>query len=124
MVQIENNNKYNIGDVVWWFDAWNNLQTGKIYGFEEDHAKIRQGRYGGVSTGAPLSGCWPSQKECLEAEAKRAYRQKLEYKDSIKDVKDLVKFLLENDVCSEFRDYDAEAAAKERASEMLGIIVE
>lgn len=124
MVQIRNNNKCNIGDIVWWFDTRNNLQSGRIYGFREDYALIRQGKNGSVSTSAKLSECWPSLKKCQDVEAERAYKQKLEYKNSIRNIKDLVKFLLENDIHGEFHDCQAEAAAKERASEMLGIIVE
>ena len=43
------------------------------------------------------------------------------YRTSIKDVRDLVKFLFTHDVHSEFRDYEAEVAARKRAKELLDL---
>ncbi len=31
MAKIENKNTYKIGDIVWWFDAYNCLRHGEIY---------------------------------------------------------------------------------------------
>lgn len=59
----------------------------------------------------------------LAAEEKRSKLQKAEYKAQIKTIHDLVKFLYENNVNSEYRDYEAAAAAKECAVE-LGVPVE
>lgn len=79
---------------------------------------------GGLVTGAKLCECWPNKEECLNAESRRAELQKAEYKESIKDVNNLVKFLFDKDVHSENRDYEAAAAAKERAKELLNIDVD
>lgn len=130
MVEIKNNNKYEIGDWVWWFDPWDNLKKGIIYGiievtYGEDtdnptqvkHAKIYEDGHIGSSTGARLSICWPSKEACIEAEKERSKAQVEEYKAGIEDVKDLVKFLFDYDVRSEYRDLDAVKAATEKAVE-------
>lgn len=122
MVVIENKNTYKIGDNVWWFDAYRNLQNGIIYDYypTDNFAAIKQGINGGIHTGAKISDCWPTKDECLKAENRRAKAQKQEYKDSINTVEDLIRFLYTHDVQSEYRDYDAKAAVEERAAE-LGI---
>lgn len=43
---------------------------------------------------------------------------------AITNVESLVQFLFKHDVYSEDRDYDAAAAAKKRAGELLGIEIE
>lgn len=120
MIKIVNKNEFKVGDKVWYFDAWGNLQNGVIYEIVDDHAKTKEGLHGGVLAGAKLDKCWPSKEDCLYAENCRAVVQKAEYKESIKSVEDLVRFLYQNDVNSEYRDEEARKAAKERAEE-LGI---
>ena len=131
MATIENNNTYNVGDKVWWFDAYGTMRNGNIYEIrpEEGHNKvpvalIYENGKPGLQTGAMLEDCWPSEQACIEAEQMRAEAQKAEYKESIKDVNDLVKFMFEHDVVSEYKDYDALAAAKERANELLGLDID
>ena len=128
MVEIKNEKRMNVGDNVWWIDNYGNLQNGKIYEVREDKgvvwALIEQGRNGGMKTGAKMYKCWQSKDECLEAEAKRSKGQKEAYKESIKDVNDLVKFLYANMDRTEYRDCEAEVAARERAKELLDIDVE
>lgn len=63
-----------------------------------------------------------SQK-CQNAEERRAAAQKTEYIESIKDVNDLVQFLFDHDVSGEDHDYEAEAAARERAKDLLGLVI-
>ena len=133
MVKIENNNTFNVGDEVWWFDQYGNLQNGKIYDFyngsmktgeENDSYAFIIKNSNGIKIGVQLSKCWPSQGECIKAEALRSEEQKEEYKATINDVNDLVKFLWNNRDNSESRDCDAENAAIERAEELLGIKLE
>lgn len=120
MIEVRNERQFKAGDKVWWFDAWGNLRWGIIYGIEDGHALIREeGK--GAKTGAKLGDCWESKEACRRAEARRAKLQTKEYEESITDVESLVRFLFEHDVRSEDRDYDAEAAAKKRARELLGI---
>ncbi len=121
MAKIENKNVYVIGDKVWWLDAWNNLRWGIIYDFKEGYAAIHEDGKKGIQTGAKLEDCWPTREACIHAEAERSKLQTEEYKESIKSVEDLVKFLWENDVNSEYRDYDAAKAARIRAKELLNI---
>lgn len=120
MVQIknENANKFEIGDEVWWFDAWGNLRNGKI------HARIDKERVlvKTIGTeGVKLCHCWPNKDACLNAERRREKAQKAEYIESVKDVNDLVIFLFEHNVVGEDHDYDAEYAARKIAKELLGI---
>lgn len=127
-IEIKNNNKFKIGDTVWWFDNWGTLRTGEIYDISDEkirdkvttYARIYEDGEKGVCTGAKLSDCWPTKQACLDADKRRSEAQVKEYKESITDVNDLVKFLFDNDVRSENRDYDARKAAKERARELLG----
>lgn len=120
MIEVCNEKQFKVGDTVWWFDAWGNLRWGIIYGIEDGHALIREeGK--GAKTGAKLGDCWESKEACLRAEARRAKLQTKEYEESITDVESLVRFLFEHDVHSEYKDYDAEAAARKRARELLGI---
>lgn len=123
--------QFSVGDKVWWFDSWGNLRWGVIYEIKDEQVRRRretcrvaliyeEGKKG-CHFGAKLSECWPTKEECLEAERRRSIAQKAEYKESIKDVKDLVQFLFEYDVNGEDHDYDAESAAKERAKELLGL---
>lgn len=120
MIEVRNKKQFKAGDKVWWFDAWGNLRWGIIYGIKDGHARIQEeGK--GAKTGAKLDSCWESKEACLRAEARRAKLQTKEYEESITDVKSLVRFLFEYDVRSEYKDYDAEAAAKKRAKELLGI---
>lgn len=128
MVEIRNENKYEIGNEVWWFDAWDNLRHGIIYDFRYRNEKdtvpffacIHENGRVGSETGAKIENCWPSKEACLDAENRRMEAQKAEYMESIKDAKDLVKFLFEHDVRSDTRDYAAFYAAKTRANELFG----
>lgn len=124
MVKVENNNRYNVGDKVWWFDAWDTLRWGMIYEFKGDMAGIHEEGKAGIQTGAHLADCWPTKEECLDAANRRAELQKDEYRKEIKDVGGLVKFLFGHDTTSEFRDYEAVAVAKEKAAELLGLELE
>lgn len=121
MIEIKNPNKYKVNDKVWWFDAYDTLRNGVIYEIRDTHALIYEDGKKGLKTGAKLSDCWPTKDECLAAENHRSALQRVAYKESIKNVSDLVKFLFKHDVHSEFRDYDAAAAAKERAKELLNL---
>lgn len=126
MGKIRNKNSYKIGDMVWWFDAWGTLRSGTIYDFtparEGKIAKIYENGRKGACTGALIEACWPSKEACLAKEAERSAAQVAAYKESIQSVHDLVRFLYKHDVNSEYRDYDAAKAVKERAAE-LGVPV-
>lgn len=126
MVEIRNPNPPAVGDKVFWFDAYDNLSSGKIHEIQkaedgDDVAVIRAGRAGGIQTGAKLWKCWQTKEQCLDAEQERIDRQIEEYKESITNTKDLVKFLMTHDVVSDVRDYEAEKAAIQRVEELLGI---
>lgn len=120
-IKIENNNKYNVGDKVWWFDSWGNLRWGVIYEIKEYMAAIHENGRTGIQTGARLSECWPTKKDCIDADKRRSELRKDMYRKSIKDVRDLVQFMYTHDVSGEDCDYDAETVAKEKALELLGL---
>lgn len=123
MVRIENKNEYKVGDEVWYFDTWGSLRHGIIEKIVGDKAATREGKRGGISAGSSLWNCWPTKEACLEAENKRWELQKAEYKESIKSVEDLVRFLYDHDINSEYADYEAREVAKECAAE-FGISLE
>lgn len=75
-VKIENNNKYDVGDAVWWFDSWGNLRCGIIYRIQDDVAGIHEEGKTAIQTGAKLSKCWPSKDACVEAEVRRVKAQR------------------------------------------------
>lgn len=124
MIKIKNPNEYKVTDTVWWFDAYGTLRKGVIYEIGDTHVLIYENGKKGVKTGAKLSDCWPTKDACLAAENQRSALQRTAYKESIRTVSDLVAFLFKHDVHSEFRDYDAAAAAKERAKELLNLAIE
>lgn len=126
MVKIENNNRFKIGDTVWWVDPWGNLMWGVIYAIDEGNVAAliyKEGRVGACS-GAKLCDCWPDKETCLAMEKKKSDLQVEEYKAGISNVEDLVRFLYTNDLNSENPDYEARRAAKERAEELMGIRLE
>lgn len=125
MVEIKNENcsEFKIGDKVWWYDSWGTLQNGKISEFKGEYVAIKTGVHGGISTGAKLSECWPTKEACQNANKRRAAAQKAEYIESIKDVNDLVQFLFDHDVSGEDHDCEAEEAARERAKDLLELVI-
>ena len=97
MVEIKNENcsEFKIGDKVWWYDSWGTLQNGKISEFKGEYVAIKTG----------------------------VHAQKAEYIESIKDVNDLVQFLFDHDVSGEDHDCEAEEAARERAKDLLELVI-
>lgn len=116
--------EFKIGDMVWWFDAWDTLRWGVIYELKTGYALIHEEGRKGVETGAKLSRCHQSKQECLDASKRRIDATKQAYMDEIKDVKDLVRFLFDHDTHSEFRDYEAIEVAKIKAKELLDMDLE
>ncbi len=122
-------NEFNIGDKVYWFDAWDTLRCGHIISIGEQHgigavAKIRY--IEGGESGASLDKLFISQEACLAAHAADINRQIEDYKSEITDVKSLVSFMLTHGICSnpECGDYEARQAARQKAEELLDIKTE
>lgn len=128
-----NNNTYKVGDKVWWFDAWDNMRWGIIYEIRTKKqgalspvkmALIYENGRKGSNTGARLEECWPTREQCLVAkknEEQKHYKECLNY---IRTVEDLVRFMYNTDLTSEFRDCAAAKAVTEKAKELLGIDLE
>lgn len=116
---------FKIGDTVHWMDSWGNYQFGTISGFVEgkDAVSIYGEGKKGISTGALLEKCWETKEALFRAEARRAKEQTRVYAESITTVKELVQFLFDHQVNGEYKDYDAEAAARKRAKE-FGLNIE
>lgn len=125
MAQVRNENRFNVNDKVWWFDAWGTLRCGVVFAVVEDKGRTfyqtHEENKKGIQTGVEAGKCWPSKDACLEAADRESRLQVAEYKESIKDVNDLLVFLFRHDTTSELRDTDAVKAAQERAMELLGV---
>lgn len=110
---------FKIGDIVHWIDSWGNFQYGTISGFVEGKEAVTiygEGKKG-ISTGALLEKCWETKDDLYRSEARRAKEQTRVYAKSITTVVELVQFLFNHQVCGEYKDYDAEAAARQKAKE-------
>lgn len=123
--------KFNVGDHVWFEQTWAGPTSGTIVEIvnaenkrtheNETWAKIHTDD--GASTGARIGRMWSTKEECLAALKAEEKALVNKYKESIKDVKDLVKFMYDNNVATaeEYTDWEARRAARERAAELLGI---
>lgn len=127
MVKIKNENPCPVSSTVFFLNAYGCMETGTITKIipaetklmqDEDYAIVQNK---GITMGAPLSACWPTEQDCLDAEARRSEQQTAAYKDSICNERDLIHFLYRHDLTSENRDYDAQRAAVEKAKEFFGI---
>lgn len=128
-----NNNTYKVGDKVWWFDSWDNMRWGTIYEIRTEKqgalspvkmALIYENGRKGSNTGARLEECWPTREQCLVAKKNKEQKHYKECLDYIKTVEDLVRFMYNTDLTSEFRDCVAAKAVTEKAKELLGIDLE
>lgn len=125
MVKIENNNKYKVGDTVHWKNEWGTFSWGVIYEIKNGWALVYEKGHEGLKSGARLKDCWPDYDTCVAMNKKKTQEEIKEYKELIKTVEDLVLFLFDHDTSgSEYCDWEAKTAAKERAKELLGLEVE
>jgi phosphoribosylpyrophosphate synthetase len=112
-----------LNKIVWWVDPYHNLNSGRITEItkrnDTEYAIIHAGHFGGIQTGAKLSDCYESKQACIDAEKEKSRIRVEQYMNQINTVQDLVKFLFDHDVVSEYKDYDAEKAAKIKALNLL-----
>lgn len=123
--------KFKIGDHVWFDQTWVGLTGGTITDIEEFEnprtkemliwARIHADD--GGDTGAKIDRIWATKEEgrnAMKAESDAAIKK---YKDSIKDVNDLVRFMYDNTVSSaeEYTNWEARRAVRERTKELLGV---
>lgn len=122
---------FQIGDHVWFDQTWVGLTSGTITSIEEIENR-RTGTKGtfarihadnGGDSGAKINRIWATKEEGMKAMKAESDAAVKKYKDSIKDVNDLVRFMYDNTVSSaeEYTNWEARQAARERAKELLGI---
>ena len=126
-----NTTKFKAGDHVWFEQTWAGPTSGTI--IEIVHTENRRSHEpevwarihadDGGDTGAKIDRIWATKEECLAALKAASDALVAKYKESIKDVKDLVKFMYDNTVATaeEYTDWEARRAARERAFELLGV---
>lgn len=123
--------KFKAGDHVWFEQTWAGPTSGTI--IEIVHTKDRRTNEpetwarihadNGGDTGAKIDKIWATKDACLAALKAAEEATVSKYKASIKDVKDLIQFMYDNNVATaeEYTDWEARRAARERAKELLGI---
>lgn len=118
---------FKIGDVVWAYDTWGNLTSGKITNIITDANttwyELRGCNETIGSYGAKADDCYATKNECIKAAQETDAKRCAEYKASIKDVKDLVAFAYNNNISwsEEYTNLVARKAYCERAKELLGL---
>lgn len=120
-----------LGDNVFWFDSYGNLNKGEIYKIEPmnrageqfDYALIQYGANNRIKSGARLDDCYLTEKECIKAENRRTEALRAEYEAAMPDVESLMHFMYESPMNGEIPDYNMKAAAGKRAEELLGVDV-
>lgn len=123
-------NDFKVGDHVWFYMTWGRLTSGTIQEFQtvnrpnrdpEQYAKIYSDD--GSTTGALLYNIWRTKEEATAILQNRSDALVKKYKESIRDVEDLVRFMYNKVVASaeEYTNWEARTAARERAHELLDI---
>jgi hypothetical protein len=118
---------FGIGDHVWFNNMWVGPVSGVITAFEEtdDHKEYAEIHWddGGTSGALLADGIYPDEESIIKANSIKNDKTVAAYKESIKDVSDLVRFMYNKAVCTaeEYTDWEARQAARERAKELLGI---
>lgn len=121
-------NEWNVMERVWFESTYGvittgfivDIQSGKKKGSVVNYAKVKIERpVPGLAT-VRLSECYHTL-EGLKEGMKRRHNSAVDaYKSEIKDVNDLVRFLLDHPacICEEYTDWDAREAAIQRAHEL------
>lgn len=117
------NQKFHIGDTVWYDHDWIErcviLEIGMDSAAGVPMARLK------TSLGTvwqPMSILYKSEQECRDASKAESERIRNGYRKQINSVEDLVVFLFNHDTnCCEYADYDARAVAIEKAQGLLGM---
>lgn len=124
-----NKYKFNKGDTVWFFAPYDVLSCGVITGFTKSEQNGRtyaaiNGTNGTVGCmHAKLDECHATKQECIDAKRDKNEKEQESLREGIRDVNDLVRFMYDNCIAcaDEYTDWNARAAARSRAKELLGI---
>lgn len=115
-----------LGQEIWFSDAWDNILSGKIIRFYDDHSGyvgIKGTRGNPGTQGVKINGCYPSRQELLDAMEAESERRRKKFCEEIRTTGDLARFMYSHAVsCTgEWTDWDARRAAAERAKDLLHI---
>lgn len=118
---------FTTGDTIFFFDHFDNFQKDIIVRFvcpdENDTETVYLRTKRGFAV--PLEQAWETEKEARAAYADDAQKQVETYKKEITSVQDLVVFLFHHCVNGEeYTDWNARAAAIQRAKKLLDIDLE
>lgn len=128
---------FKIGQKVWFLEYWSQMpksativsfetiKSDKVYTFERKVAKLHWDD--GGTNSMLVEDLYSTKEELLCAEKEKSRKRIEKFKEEIKDVKDLIQFMLDNVVSTgaeEYVDWDARTAAIERAKELLNIDLE
>lgn len=126
-----------VGDIVYFYEYWSDsIEKGKIeelknvnglkaaevrnIGVVDSEGKTISNAYG-TST-RYVENLYPSAASAYSVYFEKSIKQKRQYIEKIKTVRDLVDFPLNHCLCGdEYTDYDAKAAYKQRVKELLNI---
>lgn len=128
----DNKKEFNIGDKIWFCQKYGGVVKATILDFrktmnyrkrDEEITYAAVKTEDGMNTGVLLSDMYESKNACLRTCEAKTENIVKEYKDSIKDVNDLIRFMYNENVATaeEYTDWNARRAAKERTLELLGI---
>lgn len=127
-------NTFKIGDKAYFEDSWTeNIIGGEVVEVgmtdaTEKHPseqfvkiKIEGSRY--EKRDQLSSKCYPTCEAALAAQQSKNEAIRNKYRDSIQSVKDLVKFMYDNNVCGseEYTNWNARQIAREKAAELLDL---
>lgn len=115
-----------IGDMVYGYDSYGNLQSGKVKRINLIlKVGLREVPYVIFGTGfcLPEEMVFSSKEDCVQDYQNRFEEKVQDYCKSIKSVSDLVSFMFSHCVscAEEYTDWEAREAAYRKAKELLGI---
>lgn len=124
---------FKIGQKVWFLEHWSQMpKCATIVSFEtikpDKERTVAKLHWDDGGTNSMLvEDLYSTKEELLCAEKEKSRKRIEKFKEEIKDVKDLIQFMLDNVVSTgaeEYVDWDARTAAIERAKELLNIDLE
>ena len=124
---------FKIGQKVWFLEYWSQMpKCATIVSFEtikpDKERTVAKLHWDDGGTNSMLvEDLYSTKEELLCAEKEKSRKRIEKFKEEIKDVKDLIQFMLDNVVSTgaeEYVDWDARTAAIEREKELLNIDLE
>lgn len=114
-----------IGEIVWGFDSYENLQTGAVKKIQEVHSTEGKKVYVTFGSGFtfPIERVYDTREECIRDYGIDSEERVSVYCAEITTVESLVAFMYSHCVaCSEeYTDWAAREASRRKALELLGV---